>query len=53
MIISLIFLFYMVLQSLVLLAHDPNAKTGDMKPLFEAIIKYIPAPTPRRIIYRF
>ena len=23
---------------------DPNARSGDMKPLFEAILKYVPAP---------
>lgn len=26
---------------------DPNARSGDMKPLFDAIVKYIPAPTAR------
>lgn len=26
---------------------DMNARSGDMKPLFEAIIKHIPAPTPK------
>ena len=26
---------------------DINARSGDMKPLFEAIIKHIPAPTPK------
>lgn len=28
-------------------SNDPNARSGDMKPLFEAIIKHIPAPTQR------
>lgn len=26
---------------------DPSAREGDMKPLFEAILKYVPAPTPK------
>lgn len=26
---------------------DPNARSGDMKPLFEAILKHIPAPKPK------
>ena len=26
---------------------DPSARSGDMTPLFEAIIKHIPAPTPK------
>ena len=26
---------------------DPNARSGDMKPLFETIIKTVPAPTPK------
>ncbi len=26
---------------------DPDARSGDMKPLFDAIVKYIPAPTAR------
>lgn len=26
---------------------DPEARSGDMKPLFDAIVKYIPAPTAR------
>ena len=27
--------------------YDPEARSGDMTPLFDAIVKYVPAPTPK------